>query len=71
MIKLTKKHTIYEVFNEWAAESVFCLHKPTQKEVEQIVAKEWGGSNLRNDELTFQEFILCHIIIEKEKHVYE
>lgn len=41
MLKQTKKHTVYEVWNEWVAESVFIDHKPTKAEVRELFDLNW------------------------------
>jgi hypothetical protein len=46
MIKKTKKHTIYEVWNEYLATSVFIDHKPTKNEFMKICYEEkWIDRN--------------------------
>ena len=45
MLKLSNNHTIYEVWCEWTAESVFVDHKPTKEELEEIRKKEWPGTD--------------------------
>ena len=71
MLKLTKTHTLYEVWNEWAAESVFVDHKPTKDEVAFLVRKAWGTVFRGNGNvLSLPEFIEKHVIVEKERHVY-
>jgi hypothetical protein len=57
MLKLSKKHTFYEVWSEDAGESVYVTHKPTKSDVEQIWKENWP--NTRNKPMVF-----------KEKHVY-
>lgn len=70
MLKLTKKHTFYEVWCEWTAESVYIDHKPTKAEVECIVKKEWGLALEDSRLLSISEFIRTCIKVEKERHVY-
>ena len=41
MLKRTKKHTLYEVWSEWAADSVFVDRKPTNAEVIAIWKDRW------------------------------
>ena len=41
MLKQTKKHNLYEVWSEWAAESVFVDRKPTRKEVTALWKENW------------------------------
>lgn len=57
MLKRTTKHTIYEVWSEWAAESVYVDHKPTKEEVDQIWKDNWPKTPDRPK-------------VFKEKHVY-
>jgi hypothetical protein len=40
MIKKTKIHSIYEIWNEYLAESVFVDHKPTKKEMMEVCYQE-------------------------------
>jgi hypothetical protein len=41
MLKRITDHQIYEVWSEWAAESVYVDHKPSQKEVYYLWKKLW------------------------------
>ena len=41
MLKLSKNHTIYEVWCAWAAETVYVDHKPTKEEIEELRKKNW------------------------------
>ena len=41
MLKQTKEHTLYEVWSEWAAESVFVDHKPTEEEIVALWEENW------------------------------
>ena len=41
MLKRTRKHTLYEVWSEWAAESVFVDRKPTKEEVNDLWKENW------------------------------
>jgi|FAXJ01.1.fsa_nt_gi hypothetical protein len=41
MLKRTQKHTLYEVWSEWAAESVFVDRKPTKEEVNDLWKENW------------------------------
>lgn len=45
MLKLSKNHSIYEVWCEYTAESVFIDHKPTNEELEEIRTKNWPGTD--------------------------
>jgi hypothetical protein len=58
MIKLTRKHNIYEVWCEHAAESVFIDHKPTKKELEEIRIKNWTGTDQYNNPHKLKAFKL-------------
>jgi hypothetical protein len=40
MIKLSNKHTLYEIWNEYHAEMVFVDHKPNTEELLFICEKE-------------------------------
>lgn len=72
MLKLTKTHTFYEVWNEWAAESVYVDHKPTKAEVEFIVKKEWWADIFRGrgEVMSLTDYIQMYVIVKKEAHVY-
>lgn len=67
MLKLTKNHTIFEVYNDWGAESVYIDHRPTWDELVWLVkANDWlPGTNLDID-----QFIKKYIFVEKERHLY-
>ena len=41
MLKLTSKHQNYEVWSEWASESIFMDHKPTKAEIDYLWKKWW------------------------------
>ncbi len=45
LLKRTNKHTIYEVWCEWAADSVFVDHKPSKAEMEELRKKNWPGTD--------------------------
>lgn len=66
MIKILKKHNIYEVWNEWLATSVYfegC--KPTQQDLIELCKKEkWG------EEGSIKDYIRDYIHVYKEKKVY-
>jgi hypothetical protein len=71
MLKRTNNHTLYEVWNEWAAESVYVDHKPTKAEIQFLVSKVWGTIYRGNGKvLSLPEFIRQFVIVEKERHVY-
>lgn len=57
MLKRTKKHTIYEVWSEDAAESVYVDRRPTKKEVDQLWDENWPNTLHRPQ-------------VFKEAHVY-
>ena len=66
---LSKNHKIYEVCNEWAAESVFVDHKRSRAEIEELVQiNEWDRSE--NLGLTLSEFIVKYIHVERLGHFY-
>ncbi len=71
MLRLTKNHTIFEVWNEWAAESVYVDHRPTWDELVFLVTKNWG-TNFRQGDVVIplEEFIKKFIFVEKERHMY-
>ena len=61
MLKLSKRHTIYEVWCVWTAESVFIDHKPTKEELEEIYRKEWPGrTDSRDMPFKLEAFKLEH-----------
>ena len=69
MVKRLTKHTIYEVWNEYVAESVFVDHKPSYEEVKDIVQKEkW----LRNyfDESKLDWYTSQFVHVEKLEKIY-
>jgi len=71
MIKKTKKHTIYEVLNEYTCESVFVDHKPTKKEIIDICNEEWeevGGFTWTYGGV--EEYIKKYIWVGKVKRFY-
>ena len=44
MLKRLSKHTLYEVWSEDAAESVYVDHKPTEDEVCQLWEDNWPNT---------------------------
>lgn len=65
-MKRLTNHNIYEVWNEWAARSVFVDHKPTMDELMYIVDKEcWC-----NDPAQALQFIKKHIRVDKLTPMY-
>ena len=69
MLKLTKNHTIYEVWNEWAGESVYVDHKPTAEELKELVKmNDWN--KIGHTGLSITLFIAKYILVEKERHMY-
>jgi len=69
MLKLSKNHKIYEVWNEWAAESVFVDHKPSIVEVEELTKlNEWYPSNTKY--MTCKEFIKKFVLVEQLQRFY-
>jgi hypothetical protein len=68
MLKLSKKHEIYEVWNEWAAESVFVDHKPTKAEVLELVElNDWYHHGIPSKK---NYFIKRYIHVEQLEHFY-
>lgn len=66
-----KDHELYEIWNEYAAESVFFSGKPSKEEVIEIVLKEWwpmpkGILYVSSPE----EYVKRWIHVEPLKHVY-
>ncbi len=57
MLKRTKKHTLYEVWSEDAAESVYVDRKPTREEVDALWKENWPNTHIRPQ-------------VFKEAHVY-
>jgi hypothetical protein len=45
MLKLSRKHEIYEVWCEYTAESVYIDHRPTEEELDEIRQKNWPGTD--------------------------
>lgn len=71
MLKLCKNHTFYEVWNEWAAESVYVDHKPTKDEIQFLVRKVWGDYfRINNEPMSICEFIRRYVVVNKERRVY-
>ncbi len=69
MLKLSKNHTIYEVWNEWASESVFINHRPSKNEVLQLIfVKKW--TTTFSNCSTIEKFIKKYIHIEKLQDYY-
>ena len=72
MLKLSKNHEVYEVWNEWVAESVFVDHKPTKDEVEQLVNLNWPDSwKMASKRVTgISDFIKRFIHVERLDRFY-
>lgn len=70
MIKRLTKHTIYEVWNEYVAESVFVDHKPTKEEIKEIFHKEWDIDDIFENKDNLQRYIKQYIHIDKLKPIY-
>ncbi len=69
MLKLSRKHNIYEVWNEWAAESVFVDHKPSKEEIKELVKKnDWNI--IAHTGLSITLFIAKYIHVERLQHFY-
>lgn len=43
LLKKTNKHSMWEVWSETMAESVYVDHRPTKKELEEILWTRWKG----------------------------
>ena len=67
MLKLTTKHTIYEVWCEWTSESVFVDHEPSTDELKEIRKKEWPGTDSWGMEYQLQVFKLDHFYTNTDK----
>ena len=65
-MKLLKKHTIYEIYNEWMAECIYVDQKPTKKELEHIVEDYWGSELIRS----IPNFISLYIDVSKMDNLY-
>ena len=75
-MKLTRKarnNNIWEIWNEWAAESVYFRGgKPNAAEVREIVENEWEWrADLGGTGKDIDEFIRKYIHVDKLPHVYE
>ena len=70
MIKHLTKHTIYEVWNEYAAESVYCDHKPTKEEIKEICLEQWDIGNMFKSKDILQSYIDQYILVERLKPIY-
>ena len=57
MLKRLKKHSLYEVWSEDAAESVYVDHKPTEDEIDELWEENWSNTASRPK-------------VFKEKHFY-
>jgi len=69
MVKRLTKHTIYEIWNEYLAESVFIDHKPTKAEIEAVCESEdWERSS--HTGLDGEAFVHRYIHVEKLKKLY-
>jgi hypothetical protein len=67
MLKLTTKHTIYEVWCEWTSESVFIDHKPTTNELEYIRITNWSGVDAFGNVFKLKVFKLPHFYTNTDK----
>jgi len=68
MIKRLTEHTIYEVWNEYVAESCFVDHKPTKQELIEICEKEkWILVDVK---YATNQYIKQYIFVEKIKRIY-
>ncbi len=64
-------HQLYEIWNEYTAESVFFTSRPTWDELLEVVKREWwpmteGGLCASTPE----EYIKKWILVEPLRHVY-
>ena len=70
-MKILKKHKIYKVWNEWAAESVFCQEQPNKQDIKNIcIDQGWFGLNENPNDPDCQNLIHQYIHVEKVKHLY-
>jgi len=73
-MKLTKKlrnkdHTVYEVWNEWAAENVFIDHKPSKAEIKELIEdNQWNI--VGHTGLSVSLFITKYIRVERLQPFY-
>lgn len=69
MLKLSRNHQVYEVWNEWAAESVFVDHKPSKAEIKELVEKnQWN--KVGHTGLSITLFIAKYIHVERLQRFY-
>ncbi len=69
MLMLSKDHKVYEVYNEWASESVFVDHKPSRAEIKELIEKnDWDRHERQG--LTLSQFIRKYIFVERLRHFY-
>lgn len=68
-MKKNTKIELWEVWNEYVAESVFVDHKPTEEELKEIIENEqWLDEDwLRNDKCAMDRLIREYIRVEKMK----
>lgn len=57
-MKRTTKHTIYEVWCEYKAESVYIDHHPTLEEIEKLRKRNWPGTDEWSTPFKLQVFKL-------------
>lgn len=69
-LKKTAKHTIYEVWNEWTAESVFIDHKPSKTEVEELVQLNWPNNWSVGEATNPGKWIKKYIHVERLRPFY-
>ena len=72
MIKRLTEHTIYEIWNELAADSCLVDHKPTKKELVEISKKEgWLDLPYRSEFYNdVNQFVKDYISVTKVKRIY-
>jgi hypothetical protein len=69
MLKLSRNHDIYEVWNEWVSESVFVDHKPTKADILELIDKnQW--KTIFAPVKTLAQFIRQYIYVERLEHFY-
>ena len=64
-----REHNIWEIWNEWTAESVYFVGKPTKDQILEIVVSEWGES-VEWTPGTLDDYIRKNIHVDKLPHVF-
>jgi hypothetical protein len=70
-----KDHEMYEIWCEWAAESIFFSGKPTQEELEELVMLNWKEAyeeyrNFGTDIRELPRFIKEFVLVEPLRRLY-